>query len=210
MDMTYGLREKKKAQLKINLIETLIEELEHNTFDEIKVKTLCSKVGISEVTFFKYFEKKEELLQYYMQVWNYKREITFESNCRQEGIEGIRQIFADISATDNVVNILNSVSTLISRSKEKPKQIVLTPCEMWLLNDEKNPTMVPMGLSEQFMIHLEQAVVNGSLSSDLDLLAVDMILSSLFYGTPLIAHATGQNLASLYSSHLDLLFGPES
>lgn len=207
MDMTYGLREKKKAQLKINLIETLIEELEHNTFDEIKVKTLCSKVGISEVTFFKYFEKKEELLQYYMQVWNYKRELILETSGRKEGVEGIRQIFADISDTDNVVNILNSVSTLISRSKEKPKQIVLTPCEMWLLNDERNPTMVPMGLSEQFMIHLEQAVVNGSLSSDLDLLAVDMILSSLFYGTPLIAHATAQNLKALYHSHLDLLFG---
>lgn len=205
MNNNYGKRIIKKSQLKMALLQHMIDSLEGHVFDEVKVQYWCEKAQISEVTFFKYFEKKEELLQFYMQVWNYNRELRIQKEGRSSGLEGIRAIFDDISETKYAINILNSLSTFIGRSKEPPKKLILTDCDRWLLNNTE--IIEPLQLEDQFRLHLSEAVKEGILENDLGNEKLILLLSSLFYGTPLIAHATGYMLKELYRNHLDIVLG---
>lgn len=205
MNKEFGLRERKKGILKLSLVEALMKELNDKHFDDIKVKDLCYAVNVSEVTFFKYFDRKEELLQYYLQVWNYDREVRIFTEGRKEGIDAIYTMFEDIAATPNVVAVLNTQAVFISRSKVKPEPIILTPCERWLINSDVTPTN-PLGLTEQFLRHLQQAIEDGSMTDTKDLNDYIMLLSSLFYGGSLISHATGTPLKEHYLRSLDIIF----
>lgn len=206
MDKQYGKREIKKAKLRIDLMTFMLEELKGHTFDQIKVTTLCEKAGISEVTFFKYFDKKEELLQYFMQVWNYRREKRIHLEGRQEGLAAIRQIFYDLGTTEHAIKILNTVSGFISKSSEPPKKIHLTGCEKWLLDDQETYDIKVMDLSDQITYHLKEIIIQGEGLSVDEIAKMNLTLSSLFYGTAIIAHATSQPLLDLYMMQLDQLF----
>lgn len=205
MDKQFGLRERKKGLLKLSLIEALLDALSHDHFDDIKVKDLCDVVNISEVTFFKYFERKEELLQYYMQVWNYEREVRIYNEGRKRGLEGIYAVFNDISVTANVIAILNTQAVFISRCKVRPDPIILTPCERWLIDNEHSPKS-PLGLSEQFNLHLQEAIEDGYIPEDISITDCTMLLSSLFYGGSLMAHATGMPIKEHYQHSLKIIF----
>ena len=59
-----SLREQKAAALRVRLASELEKRLGNQRFDKVKVIDLGKAVGTSKVTFFKYFETKEELLRY--------------------------------------------------------------------------------------------------------------------------------------------------
>lgn len=205
MTKEFGLRERKKAMLKLNIVETLIKELENKDYDAIKVKDICAVVNTSEVTFFKYFEKKDELLQYYMLIWNYRRELRIAKSGRLEGLSGIRGIFEDIAATKNVVTILNTLLTFIARSKVKPKVLSLTDCEKWLIDDSTTDIDV-LDLSAQFTLHLKEAQAKGELEPTANLTDLQLLLSSLFYGGTIISHTTGIDLLEHYAHSMEIIF----
>lgn len=187
------------------MVDTMVDLLEKKDhFDDIKVKTLCNLVNISEVTFFKYFERKEELLQYYMQIWNYRREVRLSQSGRSQGLDGIRSIFEDVGHTSNAIGILNTLCTFVVRSKEVPVSIRLSDCEKWVI-DNKNPHIEPLSLDEQFTKHILEAIASGDLSKTTDVMNLHLLLSSLFYGGSIIAHATGKPIYDHYMDSLELI-----
>lgn len=52
---------------KIYLAEALIQMLETTPIDEISVKDLTARAGVSRMTYYRYFKEKKEILQFYMQ-----------------------------------------------------------------------------------------------------------------------------------------------
>ena len=52
---------------KIYLAEALIQMLENNAFDDISIKDLTIRAGVSRMTYYRYFKEKKEVLQFYMQ-----------------------------------------------------------------------------------------------------------------------------------------------
>jgi len=205
MTYEFGLRERKKAQLKLDLLEAMLYEMKAQNFDEIKVSTICDAVSISEVTFFKYFERKDELLLYYMQVWNYKREVRLSKEGRKSGKEAIYAIFDDIAKTADVKMKMNTLTAYFARLKARPREFSLSLCEKWLINKElviENS----MGLDEQMINAIIEAKEANEIEKDIDTNEMHVMLASLFYGTPLIAHMTESDLGEYYKSSLDIIF----
>lgn len=200
----YNLRERKKAILKLNMIEALNKELYHKRFEDIKVKDLCYTLNISEVTFFNYFSMKEELLNYMMLVWNYKRELRIHREGRLNGLKGIYKIFEDISSTDNARPIMLAFISYYMKLEERPLPLVLNDCEKWLI-DEQDAIEV-MSLNDQFKTYILQAQSEGDLCKALDVDAYDELLSSIYFGGPVISHMTGKPLKEVFKSNLDQLF----
>jgi len=205
MDKTFGLRERKKGLLRIGLVDALIDQLNYHHFDEIKVTALCEIMNISEVTFFNYFNQKEELLQLYMLIWNFKREIQINKNGRKKGLPAISQIFEDIATTPNGVVILNTLMIYIAKAKSKTETLALSTCERWLISSS-NTDLIPLELNQQFDIHLKEGIELGEISNQTDISNANLLLSSLFYGGALISHATGIPLKLHYDKSLQIIF----
>lgn len=142
------LRDRKKGILRLQILQTFQDLLKERRFDDIKVKDICRIVNTSEVTFFKYFQKKEEILSYYMQVWNYKRESRITGTGRSQGIEGIYRILNDISETEQAQEIMLSFITYVSRLREHPESVVLEDYEKKLLFEDEN-MIVPVSLKHK-------------------------------------------------------------
>lgn len=204
MTYEFGLRERKKAQLKLDLLDAMLVKMERYDFDGIKVSEICDMVSISEVTFFKYFDRKDELLLYYMQVWAYKRELRLHKEGRKTGIAAIYSIFDDIAKTPDAKKKMNTFSGFFSRLKKKPDEVNLSLCEKWLINKdvvlEKSS-----GLDEQLIEAIDQGKKTGEINKDIDTEAMHILLATIFYGTPLIAHMTDADLQSYYADSLDMI-----
>lgn len=203
--MKYALRERKKAKLKIGLVNALIEEIKTRRFEEIKVKDLCYQMDISEVTFFNYFQQKEAMLQYYMAIWNYNREIHIQKIGRKKGLAAIHSLFDDIAATDNAVAIMNTLTTYIAKLTEKPGPVSLSECEMWLLSGEESPPP-ELDMNQQIIMHLEEAITGKELDPGINISEYHLLLSSLFYGGSIIAHAARTPLEQVYKNSLSIIF----
>lgn len=86
------VRATKAAQIKVKCVNALSKRLENNSFDDIMLRELCDDVGISKVTFFKYFSCKEELLRYQYRIWCYQLCIDLDKN-GATGSKGVHFIF---------------------------------------------------------------------------------------------------------------------
>ncbi len=51
------------AQRQQHIIETLVNLMQTNTYDEISISTLCEYADIPRKTFYRYFDSKEDLMQ---------------------------------------------------------------------------------------------------------------------------------------------------
>ncbi|MBI9103498.1 MAG: TetR/AcrR family transcriptional regulator [Spirochaetales bacterium] len=205
MTKEIGLRDKKKGLLRLEILETVTELMKENHFEDIKVKEICSMVNISEVTFFKYFKKKEDLLLFYMLVWNYRREMSIARLVREQGKIGIYSIFHDTASTELALEILLAFITYVSKLTERPAGLVLEDYEKLLLFD-MGEIITPLSLDDQIVMHLQEAVDSGELPKEIDIHKTNNLISSIYYGTPLVAHMTGISLEKLYIENLDNIF----
>jgi len=87
-----NLRERKSAKLKLLILSFAKTMLRERNFQDIHVTEICSKAGISKVTFFRYFPQKEDVLLYFMRVWAF--EVSMELQKKDiRGIKAVKYIF---------------------------------------------------------------------------------------------------------------------
>jgi len=205
MDKKFSVRERKKAKLRLDLLDELLVKLKSTPFEQIKVKDLCNHINISEVTFFKYFKKKEELLQYFIIVWSYKRNLRLKKNNIVTGKESIYLLLNDIASEENAQWIMNTLTSYESRLQSAPEQIILSDCEKWYIepNDyiEKHETV-----NETLLRGISEAIDNKQLSDKYTVMEYHILFGSIYYGTPVMSHISMQSLKQFYMTNLDIIF----
>jgi AcrR family transcriptional regulator len=87
-----SLRERKSAKLKLLILSTTQEALKKQNFTDIHVNDICKLVGISKVTFFRYFPQKEDVLLYLLRIWAFRTSIHLQ-NVGLKGIKAVNYIF---------------------------------------------------------------------------------------------------------------------
>ena len=90
-------RESNAARIKYKALEYVLNESKGKNFDDIQVVDICKHVGVSKVTFFKYFTRKEDLLLYYKTILTLKIIIQL-SEKKLEGIMALRLIVQQFAA----------------------------------------------------------------------------------------------------------------
>ena len=79
MCKSISLRQKNKARIKLNVLDSMLLLLEDISFEEINVSDICERAAVSRVTFYNYFPKKEDLLGYYVTVWCFELAVSLST-----------------------------------------------------------------------------------------------------------------------------------
>ncbi len=190
------LRERKYARTKLALVNAAIQRLEATPLEEITVNSLCDDVEISEATFFNYFAKKNDLLDYFIQFW--MLEITWQ--IRQGGHSGtaaIDALFA-IAAQQFLQHpgLMGEVLARLARLREKLAPPAIGRAERRrafekLIREDQIPQLEAMevsGLDAILVPALQQAINKGELPGNTHLPTTMLGLVALFYGIPLLLH----------------------
>jgi len=188
------LRERKYARTKLALVNAAIQRLEATPMEEITVNSLCDDIEISEATFFNYFAKKGDLLDYYVQLWTL--EITWEiRNSDQNGIAAIDALFATAAQQfQRHPGLMGEVLARLARLREKPVPQSIGRAErhrafVKVITEENAGEIEALdvsGLDAVLVPALQQAISKGELPSNTHVPTAMLGLVSLFYGIPLL------------------------
>lgn len=196
-----GLREKKKAKQKIGIMNALVIALETKRLNAIKIEELCNSLEISKVTFFNYFQSKEEVLYYFIYQWNFKTQHTIFLN-KLSGLEAIESIFYSIGNHKSGLNIMMSIVQYVVKQEEFTP-LTITDYEYFLYNEQMaDPDIKPKTLLEMFY----EALDCYNLSKDDKNKLIDLLIVG-FYGVPIKSKLSGiRTLSEDYREYINNIF----
>jgi len=201
------LRELKKAKTKIALYEAGLSFTQNRMFKDVLLDDVCRMAGVSRVTFFKFFSKKEDLLVYYMRVWLTRRIIEIGSR-KLRGFDAMRLILRNIADdTRSNEGIMPSLIAFLSEMNMHCSMPKLSEAEVMLLfpgNEEagaKSPDMFAL-----FSQCMNEAREDATLRPEIETEAAVSFLFSTFYGGFLTSRLYGsKDVMAFYETHLKLI-----
>ncbi len=182
------LRERKYARTKLALVNA-------TPMEDITVNSLCDDIEISEATFFNYFAKKGDLLDYYVQLWTL--EITWKiRHSGQTGTAAVDALFT-IAAQQfqQHPGLMGEVLARLARLREKPTPQKIGRAERRrafekiISNDNQLAELEALevsGLDTVLAPVLQQAINKGELPGNTHVPTTMLGLIALFYGIPLL------------------------
>ena len=199
----FGKRELNKAQTRLNVLDTVYRLTSESNFRDLKTKSIAEGADITEMTFFNYFNKKEDILRYMMGLWALDL-VVLQHRQPMMGETAIRRIFKHTAEqvkkhprlmANFVASLLTSDIVPEGHDIEAADRFVLYPD----LPSELYNWKIPNG-NEMLMQHLNEIDPGVDHSGDL------IHLASCFYGDVIVSHTAGLDIELLYSKSLDLIF----
>lgn len=207
MNQDISLRELKKAKNKIALYEAGLSLMKDRMFSQVMIEDICKTAEISKVTFFKFYQRKEDLLIYFMRVWLTERIIEIEQEGKR-GFQAFRHLLAEVAKEHQVrPGMMPSLISFLAEQNMQPCMPELSQAEVSLLfpgHEEagsQSPNMYV--LFQQFMKEEQQV---GKLNKSLTLEQSVQICFTIFYGAFLTAQLyNSAEIGRFYDTHLGLL-----
>jgi len=204
-----GLRERKFARTRLKLADALVKRLEKATLDEIVVRDLCDDVEISEATFFNYFPRKVDLLDYYTQLW--MLDLSWRcQNSEQKGLAAVSTTFDLMAqAFQKQSGVMSEIigRQALEREKREPPEVGLAE-RMIAYPEHQGIEALPVGgVDRAWLPALEQAIRSGELPPNSHMPTLMVGLASIFYGVPLVLRQSNVSaIAGMYSQQLQLFW----
>lgn len=201
------LRELKKARNKIALYEATLSLIEEKMFKEVMLDDICRKAEVSRVTFFKYFQRKEDLLIYFMRVWLTEVIIEIE-NQGMIGFSSVRHLLSKVAEHHKErKGLMPSLISFLAEMKMHPCMPEMSTAEILLLfPDHEEIGAQSPNMYDLFYRCMSEATMNGQLRNSLTLEMAVQVLFTVFYGAFLTAQFyNSSDIFSFYESHLQLL-----
>jgi AcrR family transcriptional regulator len=183
-------RQKKYAKTKIALLNALLEELKTKQLFEIKLKNLAFIAEVSEPTFFNYFDSKQHILLYFIQLWSIEMNaLAGESEAKYNSyIEIIKDIFQKTS--QKIVlhpQIMLEIIAFQAQGLElNPHKITLAEKWLYFPKIENIERIEGMGLESILPPLINKAIESKELPKTINTQFLFLSLSSLFFGTALL------------------------
>ena len=198
----FGKRALNKAQTRLNVLDAVYRLTDKSNFRDLKVKSIAAEIGITEMTFFNYFQKKEDILKYMMGIWALDI-MVLQHRQPLSGEAGIRRVFAHTAqqVKKHPRLMANFVASLLT-SDVDPVANDIEPADRFLLypdSTELYEAKIPNG-NEILMKHLAEVDPTRDHTDTL------LHLASCFYGDIIVAHTAGLDIHTLYTGSLDLIF----
>ena len=107
--MIFTKREINRGTTRLGLVDAMLEELNEKPFNDVNIIDICKKVNISKVTFFNYFDHKEQLVELYIHLWLYQiSEIIDNNNTLEENLEIMKAFLQHITKSGSSSSIILS------------------------------------------------------------------------------------------------------
>ena len=205
------LRQRKFAQTKLGLLHAATAEMSRTPFELIRLKDLCRKIGISDASFFNYFEKKSDLIAYFIHLW--ALEMVWHAErlaAGQGGLAAIERIFKlTARQARERPGLLEEIIAQQARLREPTTVSEITLAERLLAFPELDgiDASSASGLHELLPPLLERAVARGELPGTIDREAAMIAIASVFFGTPVTLRSAGKaELESRYLKQLQIVW----
>ena len=197
----FGKRALNKAQTRLNVLDTVYRLSKTSNFRDLKVKSIAEEIGITEMTFFNYFQKQEDLLKYMMGIWaldlmvlQHKNPLTGEAAIRRVFHHTAEQVKKHPRLMANfVASLLTSEIDPTANDIEAADRFLLYP-DVAELYEAK----IPSG-NEILLQHLAE------IDPARDHTGTLIHLAACFYGDVIVAHTAGLDIEELYNNSLDLI-----
>lgn len=198
----FGKRELNKAQTRLNVLDAVYRLSESTNFRDLKVTLIAVEAKITEMTFFNYFQKKDDILKYMMGIWALDL-VVLQHKQPLTGEEAIRRVFSHTAEKmkKHPRLLANFVASLLT-SEMAPTANDIEPADRFLLYPdvpEVYTAKIPSG-NEILMHHLTEFDPTCDHKSTL------LHLASCFYGDVFVAHTARLNIEELYTNSLNLIF----
>ena len=198
----FGKREINKARTRLDTLDAVYRLTRRTSFRDLKVRTIAEETGITEMTFFNHFPRKEDILKYMMGLWALDL-MALQHRKPLSGEAAIRRVF---DRTAKKVRkhprlVTSFVATMLS-SEIDPHAMEIEPVDRYLIYPDLpdlHVARIPSG-NEILLHHLAE------MDPAPDLAATLLHLASCFYGDIVVAHTAGLDIGELYESSLDLIF----
>lgn len=181
----FSLREQKFGDKRVEILDVFMKELETKKIQSISVDSVCEIAKISKVTFFNYFESKEQVLYYFIHKWQYNLSCDIETK-KFSGASGIYHVFKAVTGEKYSINIMLALIQYFIKLDLPPQPMNISDYEYSLFNREAYELEAPKrNLYEVFTYYLESMnckKINTTLES----------LFSVFYGVPVVIHMMGR------------------
>jgi AcrR family transcriptional regulator len=189
-----GRRERKRAALRIGLLDELRTRIESSPFEQITIRGLADALDVSEPTVFAQFPTKRSLLTYHIHVWRIGAMLAVDG--ADEGAPFLQAFFA--RTADDILlgpRLWFEISAEIARGGGLCEPIEVGDAERLLaFADERALGIEPVSQRSLFAQHVQ--LLSGPNHTKEQVL--DDLLSA-FYGVPL---ALGQHrLADLHGTY---------
>lgn len=205
MKKKIGLRERKFAKTRLKLAEALVKRLQGSTLEDIVVRDLCDDAEISEATFFNYFPRKVDLLDYYTQLWMLDLNWRCQ-NSQRSGLDAIGVSFDYMGlAFQNQTGVMSEIIGRQALQREKPAPVEIGLAERVIAYpDHDGIEDLPIGgVDKAWLPALEQAIRGGELPPNCHMPTVMVGLASIFYGVPLVVRQSNVTaISNMYSQQL--------
>ncbi len=204
-----SLRERKFAETRLNLLKELIRKLDDNSFESISVKELCLGARISEATFFNYFNKKGDLLVYFIALWSIEVQWNIK-NKERSGLKAILEVFnftAEMMSETSPL-MVEFMSYYVS-NLDTITYPEITLAEKYLAFESKPgiEKIKPLTFRDLMKHEINNAIQLGELKTDISTKVVLTGLASIFYGVPLTSSRINSSIAkSTYRKLLKVLW----
>lgn len=197
----FGKRALNKAQTRLKVLDAVYRLSKTSNFRDLKVKSIAEETGITEMTFFNYFQKKEEILKYMMGIWALDL-MALQHHNPLTGEAAIRRVFKHTAeqVKKHPRLMANFVASLLT-SEIDPMANVIEAADRFLLHPdapELYEIKIPSG-NEILMQHLAE------IDSTRDHTRTLLHLASCFYGDVILADTAGLDIEMLYTNSLDLI-----
>ncbi|MCI0752043.1 MAG: TetR/AcrR family transcriptional regulator [Flammeovirgaceae bacterium] len=185
-----SLRKEKAARLKVQVLEHTLKMVGKKPFEDLYVETLCDKVKISKVTFFKYFPQKEDLLLYYFRIWCLDKSVELKSKPK-EGLQGIYYLSDKLSEECELrPGIVLSLIGYLADVKRSPKPFPVKPEEKQLLFpsvvDVQNIEIISFDqMIEKFTL---EAIFKKEITKTTSTRDITHLFTTVLFGSVLASH----------------------
>lgn len=181
----FSLREQKFGDKRIEILDILTKKLETNMIQSISVDSVCEIAKISKVTFFNYFESKEQVLYYFIHKWQYNLNCNIKIG-KFSGASGIYNVFETVTGEKYSINIMLAIIQYFIKLELPPQPMDISDYEYYLFNKEMYELNVPKrnlhGVLMYYLKSMNCQKINITLEN----------LFSVFYGVPVIVHMMGK------------------
>jgi AcrR family transcriptional regulator len=196
-------RTQNAAHIRYKIINYVLETCKHKEFDKIHVTDICTASDISKVTFFKYFDKKEDILLLFKSILNFG--ICIDVSKRDlHGLAGLELIidrFAQIIR--ETPSVATQMLTTLLHTKPPILPVHLTEADRALFFPDQNMDNVSLlpfwDLIEGFMLEgiLSKEIIRFNNPADLS-----AVFISLIYGGVVTSHIRNRVQQSVYFNNI--------
>lgn len=205
------LRERKYAATKAALLDAVLARLNDQMLDSISVKEVCGEVQVSETTFFNYFDSKQAVIFYLVQLWSIRAGWEMQQTLAQGGshLDAVCTLF-DLTA-EQVVQSPGVMGEIVAWQARKRDKVVFTPLTAaeYALHFADNTDIVQLqaqGIEQLLGAQLHAALQDGELAADSDLAALALALMAIFFVTPVfLQQGADADVKDAYRRQLQLL-----